>query len=327
MTDGYVNNFTMSTLVCHQPDVLDLNTAMIHPSSQRVGKALIPLFGGSKLSCNNEILIPAPMYWKDSSDSRYTASDGNAKWHAKQDRVSWRGVASGGIYGKDTWTNQHRMRFISYTNSSQIELVEKDTMKFPNWVYPDPVYNLSSAKAKDLGRWTSTWSDTAFTGLSCERWENGCPYLQPYFNEVEPIPFNTVLNSKYLPDIDGQSYSARFRSYVQSHSVAFKSTLYKEWHDARLVPWKHFVPFDNRYMEFPGIMEYFVGYKDAQGKEVVADHDAVAEAIAQAGFEWGNKVMRKEDMLVYLMRVLLEYARLQDDQRDELGYVADLLVV
>lgn len=76
-------------------------------------------------------------------------------------------------------------------------------------------------------------------------------------------------------------------------------------------------------MDFWGIMEYFIGYK---GKHVdVPDHDDKAEKIALAGQEWANKVLRTEDMQIYVLRLLLEYARLSDERRDKMGYVGDLL--
>lgn len=45
-----------------------------------------------------------------------------------------------------------------------------------------------------------------------------------------------------------------------------------------------------------------------------------AETIAEEGREWAGKVLRKEDMRVYMFRLLLEWGRLTDDRRDELGF-------
>ena len=65
-----------------------------------------------------------------------------------------------------------------------------------------------------------------------------------------------------------------------------------------------------------GIMEYFIG-NDNVG---LAGHDDVAEKIATEGKEWTERVLRKEDMQIYVFRLLLEYARLCDDDRDVLGW-------
>ena len=45
------------------------------------------------------------------------------------------------------------------------------------------------------------------------------------------------------------------------------------------------------------------------------------EMIAEAGREWAGRVLRKEDMEIYMFRLLLEWGRLTDDRRDEIGFV------
>jgi len=45
------------------------------------------------------------------------------------------------------------------------------------------------------------------------------------------------------------------------------------------------------------------------------------ERIAEQGREWAGKVLRKEDMEIYFFRVLLEWGRLTDDNRENLGFV------
>lgn len=45
----------------------------------------------------------------------------------------------------------------------------------------------------------------------------------------------------------------------------------------------------------------------------------LAEQIAIDGQDWAAKAVRKEDMQVYMFRLLLEWGRLVDDDREELG--------
>lgn len=52
-------------------------------------------------------------------------------------------------------------------------------------------------------------------------------------------------------------------------------------------------------------------------------HDDAAKKIAEAGKQWANSVLRKEDMLIYVYRLLLEYARVVDDRRERLAWVED----
>jgi len=75
----------------------------------------------------------------------------------------------------------------------------------------------------------------------------------------------------------------------------------------------HFVPFDNTFVDIYGIMSYFLGGRDL-----------AARRIAEEGKLWAESVLRREDMLLYVWRLLLEFARICDDNRDRLGYVGDL---
>jgi hypothetical protein len=89
--------------------------------------------------------------------------------------------------------------------------------------------------------------------------------------------------------------------------------------------WKHFVPMNNRFDDFYRLREYFVGCsEEVCGGDAVAGHDAEVERIATAGREWAEKVLRKEDMQIYVARLLLEWARVTDDDRLRLGWTGDL---
>jgi Glycosyl transferase family 90 len=156
------------------------------------------------------------------------------------------------------------------------------------------------------------------------RVDGTCWYTDSDFSVLPIIHMGRQFDYKYLPDIDGNSFSGRYRAFVMSTSVPIKATIYREWHDSRLVAWKHFVPMDNRFGDFYGIMEYFLGFEGAEGGKAVPGHDAAAEKIALTGKEWAERVLRKEDMQVYVLRLLLEYARICDDNRDMLGFVGDL---
>jgi hypothetical protein len=116
---------------------------------------------------------------------------------------------------------------------------------------------------------------------------------------------------------------ARFRSFLFSKSVPIKATIYEEWHDSRIVPWKHFIPLDNAFAGIWPISEYFFGKcVSALGQEGgkmsrCKAHDIEARDIAYSGAEWAQKVLRKDDMLLYLMRLLMEYGRIIRVDRTE----------
>ncbi|PGH06870.1 hypothetical protein GX51_02115 [Blastomyces parvus] len=55
-------------------------------------------------------------------------------------------------------------------------------------------------------------------------------------------------------------------------------------------------------------------------KILMEPHTREAELIAEEGRKWAEKALRKEDMEIYMFRLLLEWGRLTDDKRDQLGF-------
>jgi len=321
---GYVSNFSLSNDYCHQPDLQALHGMMIDPLSVSSTHVMTPMFGGSKLPTNNEILLPPPMYWSD--EERFTGGDDHGdEWASKKDKVIWRGVATGGRNKESNWRGFQRHRFVAMTNATQVSGAESWKLIPQNFAIPPTQYNLAAQQENQLGAWMENWSDTGFVDLNCEPQQpNGtCNYTSSYFDIIPGVKMAAQFNAKYLPDIDGNSFSGRYRGFLMSTSLPIKATIFKEWHDSRLIPWKHFVPMDNRFLDFWGIMQYFIGYEGKNTK--IAGHDKEAEKIALEGQEWANRVLRKEDMQIYTLRLLLEYARLSDDRREKMGWVQDLI--
>ncbi|KXX74041.1 KDEL motif-containing protein 1 [Madurella mycetomatis] len=323
MRDGYVANYTLSTDVCHQPDLQGLEGIFVRPLSTSATRALFPMFGGSKLAVNNEILLPAPMYWNE--EERFMGASGaDIAWSQKLNASIWRGVATGGRNTEQNWRAFQRHRFVAMNNATQLARAEAGDEAPLNFGLPPQQYRLASQREGKLAEWVSSWADVAFTDLMCgykDLFGTGCNYTNPYYTVVLGMPMAEQFTRKYLPDIDGNSFSGRYLGFLRSTSLPVKATLWREWHDSRLVAWKHFVPMDNRFGDWYGIMEYFLG----DGARGVKGHDQAAERIAMDGKMWADKVLRKEDMQIYVLRLLLEYARLSDERRETMGWVEDLL--
>ncbi|KAH6605836.1 glycosyltransferase family 90 protein [Trichoderma cornu-damae] len=318
MYKGFVSNFTLSTEICHQPDLQALEGIFIEPLSTSASKVLFPMFGGSKLGVNNEILLPAPMYW--SEEERFTGGDDRGvAWADKANQVVWRGVATGGKNTANNWRGFQRHRFVAMNNGTTVSRVEKGE-KPQNFALPDEGHSVQAQKDGKLGRWIDQWANVSFTDLNCSPPQNGrCNYTGHYFKPTKGVKMAEQFDFKYIPDIDGNSFSGRYLAFLRSTSLPIKATIWHEWHDSRLVAWKHFIPMDSRFLDYYGIMEYFLGYEGRNG------HDRVAEKIATEGKEWAEQVLRKEDMQIYVLRLLYEYARLLDDKRESLGWVDDVL--
>ena len=318
---GYMKNWTMSKDPCIRPELQAMHGSFIEPVSISTSHKLFPLFGGSKLTMNNEILIPPAMYW--AKDERYSGGDNHGgKWDDKMDMLVWRGGATGGRNRVQNWAGFQRHRFLSMVNGTAVELAEAESPDaHPNFVLPNyRTYKLAADRHARLGDFVEEHSDAAFVNLICfpNSGSTGCSYTDPYFEVKVGMPMKEQYAYKFLPDIDGNSFSGRYLGFLLSSSLPIKATVYNEWHDSRLVPWAHFVPMDSTFLDIYGLLEYFLGYGE------VGSHDSSAEKIAQDGQDWASKVLRHEDMQIYVYRLLLEYARLCDDQRDILGYVDDL---
>lgn len=324
--EGYVRNHTAAQDPCLQPHMRGMHGQYVEAISMSTTRTLVPMFGECKLPTNNEMLIPSAMYVAE--DERKDYSGGGARggpWKDKKDAVIWRGAASGLRNKADNWWHNHRHRFVQMMNGTTLSALEAgDEGAAPTFRLPpagaDP-YHVRARREGRLGEWVSTWSDVAFNTMLCDPPEHdgdrplkSCKHTDAYMSVAPEMPFERMYDYKYLPDVDGNTFSGRYRAFLQSTSMPLKSTLYAEWHDDRLRPWVHFVPLDNSYMDVYGVMDYFLG-----------GHDAEAERIALDGQAWANAVLRVDDMALYTWRLLLEYARVMDDDRDRLAYVDDLL--
>ncbi|KKY22558.1 putative endoplasmic reticulum-resident kdel protein [Diplodia seriata] len=319
---GYVSNWTMAKDPCFHPHLRGLHGTFIEPVSTKISNRLIPLFAGSKLRAGNEILVPAAMYWGDWTEYSGGADHGG-RWSGKYNKFVWRGVASGGRNKVETWAHFHRHRFLSMINGTTVATAEANNGTSPTFRLPPPeLYHVQAAEEGKMGEWLATLNDAGFNDLLCFPGEPDrlCSYANPHFHLVDGIPMKEQYDFKFLPDVDGNSYSARFRAFLLSTSLPIKTTIYREWHDSRIFPWVHFVPMDNTYIDFYGIMEYLAGAPSHN----VLSHDDVAQKLAQQGQDWAQQVLRREDMQIYMYRLLLEFARVCDDNRARLGYTADL---
>ncbi|KAG2123705.1 glycosyltransferase family 90 protein [Suillus cothurnatus] len=124
---------------------------------------------------------------------------------------------------------------------------------------------------------------------------------------------------KYVLDVDGNGWSSRFKRLMTSNSVVFKSTVYPEWFTQRIAPWVHYIPIQIDYSDLYDALIFFRGDPSGHGA-----HEDLANKIAGRAREWSLKFWRKEDMVAYLYRLLLEYARVMDENRDSLNFELEL---
>jgi hypothetical protein len=87
--------------------------------------------------------------------------------------------------------------------------------------------------------------------------------------------------------------------------------LFKEWHEDRLIPWVHYVPISLGMEELPETTRYLLN--DSEGKKIAA-------RIARDSYDWARRTLRPIDLSAALLRMLLEYNRLLQDDREKASY-------
>ena len=156
--------------------------------------------------------------------------------------------------------------------------------------------NFSTYPPSDL---LSKHTDLSFTEAR-DCLPTGCKYYDDVISFSPQIEFGKQFRYKYLIDVDGHSFSGRWRAFLQSKGLCVKATIFREWHDSRLFAWKHFVPLDNRFTEIYSVLTYFLGVGDPTERDsktaFVPRHDAEAKRLALQGRDWANKVLRREDI-------------------------------
>ncbi|RMD43943.1 hypothetical protein DV735_g1237, partial [Chaetothyriales sp. CBS 134920] len=298
---NFVSNVTTEQDVCASSDLLNNHGFLASPQSLVVTHSLVPIFSQCKPSVFNDVLYPSPHYQFEIMSDDYNA-DQDPAWDSKLDRLYWAGASTGGFATSENWMRLHRQRMTMMTapqNTAPVNLLERDIKG--NW---QP--------------WASNWStisDFFYTRLTsviqCS--EEGFAAQVAVFNSP-PEEKSAALANKYLLDIDGNSFSGRYYRLLKSKSAVLKYTVFKEWHDDRLIPWVHYIPISNSGDELGEIMRFLV--KEPEGW-------AIGERIANESREWTQKTLRAEDLEIVFMRVLMEYARIMHDDRDTMNFELD----
>ncbi|KAK9461102.1 uncharacterized protein V1516DRAFT_624270 [Lipomyces oligophaga] len=151
--------------------------------------------------------------------------------------------------------------------------------------------------------------DTRFSDFTqCD--ETDCDQQRAYFGPpAQRVNFQETWKYKFLLDMDGNSFSTRLYPFLKSKSLVIKQTLFREWHDERLVPWVHYVPLS---------LDLKEGFETLQ---FLLENDVSGRFMAEQSAKWMTTAIRKDDMMLYFFRLLLEYGRLVDDNRNIIGCV------
>ncbi|KAH7090063.1 hypothetical protein BKA62DRAFT_726182 [Auriculariales sp. MPI-PUGE-AT-0066] len=301
---SFIADMRASMDPCNTPELLHLTTYADYPHGPPMHTgAPVPEFARSKTMLGPQILgVPVEEVVGEPDDP--------LPWREKPDqRMVWRGRTTGVDTGPTApnpqdipdkaWNMTHRPRFVQLTNAKE------GTVK----VY-SPNLKLEQPKEWPLADLNEFYFNTAYVdALQCEENSTCLDYTAGYtFKDLVHPPDGQKY--KYVWDMDGNGWSARFRRLMMRHSLVLKSTIYPEWWTDRAQAWVHYVPVKVDYGDLYDIMAFFRGFPDG-----TPGNDAMAEKIATAGRDWAKRFWRDEDVTAYTWRMYLEYVRLMSDDR------------
>jgi hypothetical protein len=276
--------------LCQHPEYSTMHGFAISPTSFRLIEGLVPILSTGAPSTMGDILYPSPAYIE--TGFRYDVAH-DMDWDAKRNNLYWAGSTTSGFAVDEQWKHYHRQRFVklgqNLERSQHYYLQEKEGI-------------VSRMKSAFLN---SRLFDLSFTRiLQCDM--KYCRDQRLYFGPRSWAGKDRALRSRFVFDIDGNGISGRYYKLLASKSVPLKQTLFREWHDERLVPWVHYIPVSQSMKELPELMTYFTSTEAGQRR---------TKKIAEQGRDWFSKAFREVDRAIYTYRLLLELARLQDPDR------------
>ena len=299
----FIRNVTKSKDLCEAPEAAMSHAMFLAPYNMKVTDTLVPIFSHGKPSSSQDILYPSPDYIDGYRNHDYNETE-DPLWENKTDQLYWTGSDTGGFASGNNWRHFHRQRFVDMVtnNNNEISLLQRvKSGRFGK-----------SARWKERKETMASLSDLVhvhFTSMDiCDG--SACDEEKVALPVGEGEGRSAGYGSKFLFDVDGMGRTQRYYRLLGSRSTVFKQTMYQEWHDDRIVPWVHFVPVSLGMRELPEILNFMA--KDERGQ-------AIAKNIADAGRQWQQTALREEDMDLAFLRIMLEYARLTSDERDQSG--------
>ena len=303
-----VLNDTLASDLCHQPDAAGLAGSVSSPSAMFATRQLSPVFSQGRLSGFSDILMPSPWNFDERSSHDDTK---DIDWSDKTNSIFWRGGLTDGYAAGGSWTGFTRARFV-HEAYKKFKTLKPGSSPGINVSFSGEMTRCHDADCTAELQTFNRWADDTIPGRS-NREESSSSKSLP-----SVIPFSEHWQFRHLMDMDGAGFSGRFLPFLHSRSLVYRAALYRTWMDERVHAWRHYIPVDMRLGHgFWKLLEYLSGGQGLGG----AGGDLVARDVAEQGRRWANEALRKQDMQVYMFRLLLEWGRIVDDDREHLFYV------
>jgi len=318
----FLSNWTLSASPCNQPDLRNLHGFYLSPAAYKPSQRLLPIFSQSKVEGYADILYPSP--WNYIDKVKYDASETthpDPPFSEKESTLFWRGATSEGVSRHGSWKGMTRQRLVHLANNLTLD-THSPTLPI---LLPHPSlpgkFSYQHLATSPITALNLSLNISIVNGIA-RAWDNDGAAQDAEFGFAPPTDFQEHWRYRYLMDIDGAGFSGRFLPFLQSKSLPFRAGIFRAWWDNRLTAWRHFVPVDVRLHGLFSTLAYFMGAASPAGvvEGIMKENLGAGEKIAEAGRVWAEKVLRKEDMEIYMFRLLLEWGRLTDDRRDEIGF-------
>ncbi|RDL32103.1 Uncharacterized protein BP5553_09505 [Venustampulla echinocandica] len=296
---GFVYNQTALSDICQSPSLSHTYGFFDRPNAYNIVHDLFPIFSQSKISSYQDIIYPSPWYWY--GKVAYDEAE-DMDWAEKEGKIYWRGSTTGGFSRDGGWRRQHRQHVVKKVNAvdqAKILVNRGESETKEDW----QVKEVPRSDFREL-------FDIYFSHIGqCD--DHDCNAQKEFFDIKEAAKQQDAWKYRYLLDMDGNAFSGRFYAFLKSKSLVYKLAIFKEWHAEWLQPWVHYIPLSLRGDEWVEAVRWFSS--EPAGK-------TEAKRLALQGRDWANKVLRNEDLEVWFFRLLLEYGRLVDDDREIIGY-------
>ncbi|KAJ7595225.1 glycosyl transferase family 90-domain-containing protein [Mycena floridula] len=251
----------------------DASAFLIDSTASDYTEDLYPVMSMTKISpCFSDILVPSEYYYNKAWWSPKYSHPNDIAWENKKPMLYWRGHGTGGQIHRD---NYH---------------------KFPRF------------RAVTIGRNHTDIMSIIMTGIVNEHcgWSCDRPKIEKEYGVTAlDTPREEQYQYKYLLDLDGNSFSARYLGLLRSGSLVFKSTVFTEFFHDWLIPFVHFIPV------LPDLSDM------AEKVEWAIANDAAARRIQETGRLLAEKLLTDNQNDCYWGAVLLEWGQLWQESREK----------
>lgn len=305
-----LSDWEKSLDVCSQPDLNHLHSFAMTDLSTPPIRELVPLFGPSKMAGFQDILVPLSYF-------RQEQVDDSEPFLKRKDTLFWRSAIGGQVINEQALRGSHKLRLMHLINNADSRDWATVILPIPGADHKFRSVSVSVAEAnRDL---SFNVGIDDFSACASQH----CNILKKVYGEntqtEDPLKYRYVL----LTDEDDGPPATTLKM-LHSQSLPFISTTFKTWYSERLTPWLHFVPVDPRYQALHTTLLYFTGTANKAKMNGINTYltgrSSDGQWIARQGQRWAGEAISKKDMEIYLFRLLLEWGRLIDDRRNEIGY-------